>query len=162
MPPFKFDPQQPFSQIQVPTVDTTRFSWLLQAALEVHQPVLLTGQRLRGFLSCLPTSTLLSRLTAWASMKAFAGFIEVVYPRRQERFKVWGRCDLHVAEHVTVSNWGAGGSAVGKSALMQGLLRQQGAGEGTLPVTLNFSSLTTSAAAQQAIEARLQKQRKNR
>ena len=53
MPPFKFDPQQPFFQIQVPTVDTTRFTWLLQAALEVQQPVLLTGRLL-----CLPADSL--------------------------------------------------------------------------------------------------------
>ena len=53
VPPFKYDPQQPYFQIQVPTVDTTRFSWLLQAALEVQQPVLLTGRLL-----CLPTGSL--------------------------------------------------------------------------------------------------------
>ena len=57
VPPFKFDPQQPFFQIQVPTVDTTRFSWLLQATLEVQQPVLLTGRLLCLSAACPQNST---------------------------------------------------------------------------------------------------------
>eukprot|EP00891_Asterochloris_glomerata_P001497 jgi/Astpho2/1497/e_gw1.00026.129.1_t len=97
VPPFKYDPQQPYFQIQVPTVDTTRFSWLLQAALEVQQPVLLTG-----------------------------------------------------------------GTGVGKTALVQSVLRQQDAGGQAVPVMLNYSAQTTSAAAQQIIEGRLEKLRKNR
>ena len=55
-----------------------------------------------------------------------------------------------------------GGTGVGKTALIQSMLRQQDAGGQAVPVMLNFSAQTTSAAAQHIIEARLEKQRKNR
>ena len=51
---------------------------------------------------------------------------------------------------------------MGKTALIQGVLRQQDAGGQAVPVTLNFSAQTTSTAAQQIIEGRLEKQRRNR
>ena len=51
---------------------------------------------------------------------------------------------------------------MGKTALIQSVLRQQDAGGQAVPVMLNFSAQTTSAAAQQIIEGRLEKQRKNR
>ena len=56
----------------------------------------------------------------------------------------------------------AGGTGVGKTALVHSVLRQQDAGGQAVPVMLHFSAQTTSAAAQQIIEARLEKQRKNR
>ena len=51
---------------------------------------------------------------------------------------------------------------MGKTALIHSVLRQQDAGGQAVPVMLSFSAQTTSAAAQQIIEARLEKQRKNR
>lgn len=51
---------------------------------------------------------------------------------------------------------------MGKTALVQSVLRQQDAGGQAVPVMLNYSAQTTSAAAQQIIEGRLEKLRKNR
>ena len=56
----------------------------------------------------------------------------------------------------------AGGTGVGKTALIHSVLHQQDAGGQAVPVMLSFSAQTTSAAAQQIIEARLEKQRRNR
>ncbi len=44
VPAFKYNPAMPYSQIFVPTADTVRFGALLNLALQVHRPVLLTGK----------------------------------------------------------------------------------------------------------------------
>lgn len=41
--PFTYDPKMPFFNILVPTVDTTRFGYLMDKFLDVNQSVLFTG-----------------------------------------------------------------------------------------------------------------------
>lgn len=43
-PDFKYDPKVPFFDIQVPTVDTVRYTFLLETLLRVDKPVLFSGQ----------------------------------------------------------------------------------------------------------------------
>ncbi|XP_058809206.1 dynein axonemal heavy chain 6 [Phymastichus coffea] len=43
MPAFAYDPEQPFFEILVPTVDTVRFGYVMQKLIQVNKPVLLTG-----------------------------------------------------------------------------------------------------------------------
>lgn len=43
MPMFKYNPETPFFEMLVPTVDTVRFGYLLEKLLAIHQPVLYTG-----------------------------------------------------------------------------------------------------------------------
>lgn len=43
-PEFKYDPKTPFFDIQVPTVDTVRYTFLLETLLRVDKPVLFNGQ----------------------------------------------------------------------------------------------------------------------
>ena len=50
--PFNYDPKQPFFNILVPTVDTTRFGYLMDKFLDVNQSVLFTGMLLASF-NCL-------------------------------------------------------------------------------------------------------------
>ena len=44
VPAFKYNPATPYSQVFVPTADTVRFGALLTLALQVHRPMLLTGE----------------------------------------------------------------------------------------------------------------------
>ena len=43
VPPFRFDPDMSFVNIVVPTVDTIRYSYLLDKLLAVNTPVMFTG-----------------------------------------------------------------------------------------------------------------------
>lgn len=43
VPPFHFDPEVSFVNIVVPTVDTVRYSYLLDKLLAVNTPVMFTG-----------------------------------------------------------------------------------------------------------------------
>lgn len=43
MPTFSYDPEQPFFEILVPTVDTVRFGYVMQKLIQVNKPVLFTG-----------------------------------------------------------------------------------------------------------------------
>ncbi|KAJ9522810.1 hypothetical protein QJQ45_019798, partial [Haematococcus lacustris] len=43
VPKFKYNPATPYFQILVPTTDTTRYAFLLQACVQVHRSVLFTG-----------------------------------------------------------------------------------------------------------------------
>ena len=56
----------------------------------------------------------------------------------------------------------AGSSGVGKSAVMQHTLQQQGQGGVLLPSALTFSAQTTSIATQTMIEAKLERRHRNR
>ena len=60
------------------------------------------------------------------------------------------------------SNVDAGGSGVGKSAVMQHMLQQQSQTGAILPTTLTLSAQTTSIATQERIEARLERRHRNR
>jgi dynein heavy chain len=41
--PFKYSPDQPFSSILVPTVNTTRYTQLLKLCCSIDRPVLMVG-----------------------------------------------------------------------------------------------------------------------
>ncbi|XP_048507335.1 dynein axonemal heavy chain 6 [Athalia rosae] len=43
LPTFNYNPEQPFFEILVPTVDTVRFSYIMQKLVEVNKAVLFTG-----------------------------------------------------------------------------------------------------------------------
>ena len=43
IPPFRYDPEVPFFEILVPTIDTVRFGFLMETLLEVRYSVLFTG-----------------------------------------------------------------------------------------------------------------------
>lgn len=40
---FKYDPQMPFFEMLVPTIDTVRFGYVFEKLLAVNHPVLITG-----------------------------------------------------------------------------------------------------------------------
>lgn len=49
-PTYKYDPQTPFFEMLVPTVDTVRFGYIMEKLLAISQPVLFTGiTGIRGF-----------------------------------------------------------------------------------------------------------------
>jgi dynein heavy chain, axonemal len=43
VPSFRYDPHVPYFHILVPTVDTTRYSFLLEACLQINRGVLFSG-----------------------------------------------------------------------------------------------------------------------
>jgi dynein heavy chain, axonemal len=43
VPSFRYDPAVPFFHILVPSIDTTRYSFLLEACLQINRGVLFTG-----------------------------------------------------------------------------------------------------------------------
>lgn len=43
MPPFTYDGHQPFFEILVPTIDTVRFSYIIEKMINVKKPVFITG-----------------------------------------------------------------------------------------------------------------------
>lgn len=43
VPPFKYDPEVPFFDMLVPTMDTVRFGYLMEKLLKVNHSVLFTG-----------------------------------------------------------------------------------------------------------------------
>jgi dynein heavy chain len=43
MPNFVYNPQEPFFEILIPTIDTVRFGYIMQKLIEVNKPVLFTG-----------------------------------------------------------------------------------------------------------------------
>lgn len=43
MPAFVYDPEQPFFEILVPTIDTVRFSYIMQKLVETNKAVFFTG-----------------------------------------------------------------------------------------------------------------------
>ncbi len=43
MPEFVYDPKQPFFSIMVPTVETVRYSTILEMLIQINKPVFFTG-----------------------------------------------------------------------------------------------------------------------
>lgn len=43
MPEFVYDPETPFFDILIPTVDTVRFGFIMQKMVEINKPVFFTG-----------------------------------------------------------------------------------------------------------------------
>lgn len=44
VPVYKHDPSMKYNQILVPTIDTTRTTWLLELMIEAHKPTVLVGE----------------------------------------------------------------------------------------------------------------------
>jgi P-loop containing dynein motor region len=59
VPAFKYNPQQAFHHILVPSIDTTRFGFLLEASICVRHPMLVTG-KFAHFASALEVSLAIS------------------------------------------------------------------------------------------------------
>jgi len=43
MPGFKYDPQIPFFDLLVPTIDTVRFGYLMEHLISANKPILFIG-----------------------------------------------------------------------------------------------------------------------
>ena len=108
MPDFVYDAKIPFFNMLVPTVDTFRYSWLLERHLEVGKPVLFTGHS--GVGKSVIIADLITKLVdggGWASLPvSFSAQTSAL--RTQESIESKAAWNLSLVRNflpVTLNSW---------------------------------------------------------
>jgi len=137
VPNFVYQPALPYFQILVPTTDTTRYAFLLKTCLEVEHSVLFTGASGTG-----KTAVFLDTLSRMADDQF--GTVDTDDGKDANSL---GASTVHTRNAASETNLSIVPEKPSKTVM---------------PVVINFSAQTSSAATQAMIESKLERKRKQR